>query len=68
MTVGELIRLHREAAGLTQWDLSRSASIAETTVWRIETGKVQPSLSTLRRIALALNTSITTLTDTTETP
>jgi len=54
MTVGEHIRRERLAAGLNQTDLGRRIGIAQVEVSRYETGRVEPSLRSLRRIAAAL--------------
>lgn len=58
---GTLIRLHREAAGMSQRELGETIEVAETTVWRWENGRVTPSLPALRRLADALGTTIDAL-------
>lgn len=54
---GTRIRELREAAGLTQTDLAGLAGMAQPTLADIEGGKVDPKLTSLQRIAKALNVS-----------
>lgn len=48
--VFERVRDSRKALGLSQVDLCRQAGVSLATVQNIETGKANPSLSTLERI------------------
>jgi transcriptional regulator with XRE-family HTH domain len=57
-TVGELVRLHRLAANISQRKLGTDSGVHETTIWRIETNGVMPSISTLISIARALGVTI----------
>lgn len=52
--VGENIRNIRKQKGLTQEDLAGLARIDPKSIIQIENGKRNPTLKTLRRIALAL--------------
>ena len=52
-TPEELRRLRR-AAGLSQAELARRAGVSQSLIARIESGSVNPRLSTLRRILSAL--------------
>jgi DNA-binding XRE family transcriptional regulator len=52
--IGEQIRTHREAAGLTQTRLAKLAKIPQSHVCRLECGKHTPSHITINRIAKAL--------------
>ena len=54
-TIGANIRRRREAAGLTVTALARRAGLTKGTVSKIETGKVSPPISTLLRIAQAVD-------------
>jgi transcriptional regulator with XRE-family HTH domain len=49
------LKLRREASGLTTRALAKKANISLATLWRIETGAQSPSISTLERIAEALD-------------
>lgn len=49
--IGRRIRLHREAAGLTQWQLAYRLDTDQTTVSRWENGRVKPAGDHLRQLA-----------------
>lgn len=51
MTVGEKIREKRLEKGLTQKALGEIVGIAEPTIRRYETGKLNPKIETIRKIA-----------------
>ena len=59
--IGERVRLYRHLRQLSQRELAVAAEIDEATVWRIENGKVQPSLETLLRLTDALQTTVENL-------
>ncbi|TVM31767.1 helix-turn-helix domain-containing protein [Oceanidesulfovibrio marinus] len=59
--IGGRIRQVRKQQGLRLSDLSNSAQCSESMLSKIENGKVTPSLATLRNIAKALDTRISTL-------
>lgn len=59
--IGGRIRQARKQQGLRLSDLSDSAGCSESMLSKIENGKVTPSLPTLRNIARALDTKISTL-------
>ena len=61
--VAENLLALREAASLTQLHLSELAGIDRKTINRIENGHFSPSVDTLTRLALALNTSVSELLD-----
>lgn len=48
---------------ISQLDLALRADIDKTTIWRIETGQVSPTLDTIEKIAEALGMDFATLTD-----
>lgn len=52
--VGEKIRETRKAKGLTQKELGELCGIAEPTIRRYETGKLNPKFETIEKIANAL--------------
>lgn len=51
------IRRMRKRLGLTQTDLAKRANVSQSLIARIESGSVDPRLSTLRRILEALEQS-----------
>jgi transcriptional regulator with XRE-family HTH domain len=58
MNVGERIRQTREGKTWSLRQLAKLSRISPSLLSQIETGKVDPSLSTLRRIAQALDTPL----------
>ncbi len=59
------IRRMRKRLGLTQTDLAQRANVSQSLIARIESGSVDPRLSTLRRILEALEQSTKEQRDTT---
>lgn len=57
------IKFERLKKGFSQEDLAYEAGLSRTSIWKIETGKVSPTVETLAKIAQALGTDFTTLTD-----
>lgn len=53
-TAAELVRNARAEAGLSMRDLAARAAVSYTTVCRIERGQVDPTVSTLRKLLLAM--------------
>ncbi len=49
------LRPAREKARLTRAQLAEAAGVNETTIWRIETGKVDPVSGPWRKIVAAMN-------------
>ncbi|WP_418725248.1 helix-turn-helix transcriptional regulator, partial [Dysosmobacter sp.] len=58
-SVGKHIRHLRTARGLTQEQLAEMLFVTRQTVSAWETGRAQPDLETLERIAAALETDVT---------
>ena len=58
-SVGKHIRRLRTAKALTQEQLAEKLFVTRQTVSAWETGKAQPDLETLERIAQALETEVT---------
>lgn len=56
--IGERIRAAREIAGLEPCELGNLIGKGSQTVWRYETGRYEPSVSTLRKIAEVLDVSL----------
>ena len=61
MSLGSRIRKARKSRGLTQIELSEKSGIAVNSLRRYEADARQPQLSTLRRIAEALEVPVTQL-------
>jgi transcriptional regulator with XRE-family HTH domain len=58
---GKHVRSLRRARGLTQEALADRSRLSPDTIRRLEHGSFSPSLSTLRKLGLGLNLSLTTL-------
>ncbi|OBI41413.1 hypothetical protein A5707_07570 [Mycobacterium kyorinense] len=52
---GNLLRIARARAGMSQRDLARVADVPQSTIARIESGSRQPSLPVLARILVAVD-------------
>ncbi len=63
VALGRTIRKVREAQQLTQVVLARRARISQASLSKIELGQMEPSLTVLRRLAHALETSAGVLLD-----
>ena len=61
--VGENIRKFRKKQGLSQEKLAELSKIDPKSIIQIENGKRNPTLKTLRRIALALKIPLSKLMD-----
>ena len=59
--IGENIRRRREELQLSLMDLAYEADVAKSTILRIEQGKFNVSIITLRHIAMALNVDVAEL-------
>jgi len=59
--IGANVKSLREAKGLTTRGFADLADISYSQVWRIETGKHDPSIGTLLAIAQALDVSLNEL-------
>lgn len=56
--LGVLVREHRTAAGMTQAELARRAATSQPAIARLEAGGAEPTIATLRRIAIALGVEL----------
>jgi transcriptional regulator with XRE-family HTH domain len=56
--VGQMIRMLRERRGLSQQTLAKQSSLSRNTLSLLERGLTSPTVSTLKRIAIALNVDI----------
>ena len=52
--VGNNLRKKRDEKGVSQQELADNSDIAKSTIQRIETGEMNPSIITLIKISLAL--------------
>jgi DNA-binding XRE family transcriptional regulator len=52
---GQLVKAHRQELGLTQDELARRVGCATTTLRKIESNDLRPSIQIAERLALALN-------------
>jgi ribosome-binding protein aMBF1 (putative translation factor) len=59
LDVGEKIRDAREAAGLSQRELAARMGTSQAAVARLEAGGVGATLTTLQRVAAALDLTVT---------
>lgn len=57
------VKFERMKKGFSQEELAFEAGVNKNTIWKIETGKVSPTVETLSKIANALGIDFTTLTD-----
>ena len=60
------VKLERLKRGLSQEDLALTAGLSRNAIWKIETGRVSPTIDTLEKIAQALEMDFATLTDVTK--
>lgn len=61
MNTSELIKNYRKIAGLTQKELGTLSDTSERTIQSYETGKRQPRIEQLQKIAPILNVSVSDL-------
>ena len=59
--LGQRIRFLRESRGFSQAHLARDAKLSQPTIAQIESGKKDPSVETLRKIAKVLDVEIASL-------
>jgi transcriptional regulator with XRE-family HTH domain len=60
--IGDRVRAEREGLNLTQEQVVLAARIDRVTMWRLETGQ-ETKLSTLLRVAYALDIPVSTFVD-----
>ena len=60
------IKFEREKRGLSQEALALMAGISRSAIWKIESGKVSPTLETLEKIAKAFDMDFASLIDVTK--
>jgi transcriptional regulator with XRE-family HTH domain len=57
-TIGQALKRWREVRGLSQWDLADKSGVGYATIARLETNRIDPRVSTLERLAKALEIDI----------
>lgn len=57
----EKLRARRKALKLTQIGLAKQVGTTQNTIWRVEHGRLKPSLELLKRISIVLNCTIDSL-------
>ena len=60
-TMGIKLKTLREARGWSREELARRAKLSRMHVWKIETGRSDPTVGVVRRLAKALRVSVTRL-------
>lgn len=63
MHTGDHVKELRGLRKMTQKDLAEKAGVTMSTVWRLESGEVTPTLETLQKIAAALDVDPQSLLD-----
>lgn len=58
LCVGDLVKIHRERAGLTQAELAEKVHKSRPQIANIENGRGDPTVSGLRKLADALGVSV----------
>ena len=61
MSVGKNIVYHRERKGFSQYELADKSGVSQPAISQIETETVMPRVTTLQRIADALDVDLRTL-------
>ncbi len=54
IAIGEALKQWRKIRGLSQWDLADKSGVGYASIARIETGRQNPTVSMLTRLAEAL--------------
>jgi transcriptional regulator with XRE-family HTH domain len=61
ITVGKQIQKLRELKGISQQDLAAKCNFEKSNMSRLEAGRVNPTLSTLEKVAKALEVTLAEL-------
>jgi transcriptional regulator with XRE-family HTH domain len=61
--IGKTLKDKRIRAGMTQHELAGASGLTQTTIARIESDRVEPAVRTLRKLAAALEITISDLLD-----
>ena len=57
------IKFERQKYGLSQEELALKSGLSRNAIWKIESGRVSPTITSLEKIAQALDMDFATLTD-----
>ena len=57
------IKFERQKRGLSQENLAFASGLSRNAIWKIESGKVSPTIDSLEKIANALGMGFSELTD-----
>ena len=57
------IKFERQKRGLSQEQLALQSALSRNAIWKIESGRVSPTIDSLEKIAKALNMDFSELTD-----
>ena len=60
------IKFERQKKGYSQETLALEAGLSRNAIWKIESGRVSPTIESLEKIAKALEIDFATLTDVTK--
>ena len=60
------IKFERQKKGFSQEVLALEAGLSRNAIWKIESGRVSPTIESLEKIAKALDIDFATLTDVTK--
>jgi len=58
IVIGEVLKRWRNIRGLSQWDLADKSGVGYASIARIETGRQDPTVGTLTRLAEALGIDV----------
>lgn len=61
--ISKKIKLERINRGFSQESLALEAGLNKSTIWKIETNRMSPTIDTLEKIAAALGMDFASLTD-----
>jgi transcriptional regulator with XRE-family HTH domain len=56
--IGQALKRWRKLRGLSQWDLAHKSDVGYASIARIETGRQDPTVGTLSRLAGALSMDV----------
>lgn len=59
--LGKRLKYFRDQRGLSQLQLAKDSKLSQSTIAQIESGRKDPSVQTLRKIAKVLDTELATL-------
>lgn len=57
------IKFERQKRGFSQEELALESGLSRSAIWKIESGKVSPTIESLEKIAAALGMDFASLTD-----